>query len=315
MTKMQARLLASVAGLAVGFAANAALADQLLSGSVTSAMGQKLEGVQVSAKKEGSTITTHVYTDQNGEYFFPALPEGKYNVWAQVLGFQINKGSVDLSAGRHEDFKLAAITDPEERIKQLPPEMLVAALPDATPEDANIKKIFTNECTGCHTPGYPLQFKFDEAGWNKIINLMKVVPGTGVYPGPNAKASPIIEFNRKDLAAYLARARGPGETSMKFKDRPRPTGEAARVVWTTYDLPLSPVAGMGTEGVKTADAVNDGSDWSRGVTSKLGQMPHDGGMGLDGNIYFTNNNPNKLATIGKVDAKTGAVKWLKVDAA
>jgi hypothetical protein len=80
MTKMQAKLLASVAGLAVGFAANAALADQLLSGSVTSATGQKLEGVQVSAKKEGSTITTHVYTDQNGDYFFPTLPEGKYNV-------------------------------------------------------------------------------------------------------------------------------------------------------------------------------------------------------------------------------------------
>jgi len=313
MTKMQAKLLASVAGLAVGFAANAALADQLLSGSVTSATGQKLEGVQVSAKKEGSTITTHVYTDQNGDYFFPTLPEGKYNVWAQVLSFQISKGSVDLSAARHQDFKLAAITDPEERIKQLPPEMLVAALPDATPEDANIKKIFTNECTGCHTPGYPLQFKFDEAGWNKIINLMKVVPGTGVYPGPNAKASPIIEFNRKDLAAYLARARGPGETSMKIKDRPRPTGEAARVVWTTYDLPLNPDAGAGTLGLKNPD--NDGSDWSLGVTSKLGQMPHDGGMDFDGNVYFTNNNGNKLATIGKVNGKTGEVKWLKVDRA
>ena len=30
--------------------------------------------------------------------------------------------------------------------------------------------------------GYLLQFRFDEAGWNKVINLMKVVPGTGV-PG------------------------------------------------------------------------------------------------------------------------------------
>ena len=36
-------------------------------------------------------------------------------------------------------------------------------------------------------------------------------------------------------------------------------------------------------------------------------------MDFDGNIYFTNNNPNKLATIGKVNAKTGEVKWLKVD--
>src|SRR5258708_1663719 len=189
--------------------------------------------------------------------------------------------------------------------------MMVAALPDATPEEANIKKIFTNECTGCHTPGYPLQFKFDEAGWNKIINLMKVVPGSGVYPGANAKVSQIIEFNRKELAAYLARARGPGETSMKFKDRPRPAGEAARVVWTTYDLPLNPDAGPGTLGIVNPD--NDGSDWSMGVTSKLGEMPHDGGMDFDGNVYFTNNNPNKLATIGKVNlwasAPDGAVRF------
>jgi virginiamycin B lyase len=315
MTHVRSKMLASVAGLvALGLAAPAC-ADQLLTGSIASATGQKLEGVQVSAKKDGSTITTSVYTDQNGDYFFPPLADGKYRVWAQALGFQTATGAVDLTATRHQDLKLAAITDAEARYRQLPPEMMVAALPDATPEDANIKKIFTNECTGCHTPGYPLQFKFDEAGWNKIINLMKVVPGSGVYPGANAKVSQIIEFNRKDLAAYLARARGPGETSMKFKDRPRPTGEAARVVWTTYDLPLNPDAGIGTQGVKTADAVNDGSDWSRGVTSKLGQMPHDGGMGLDGNIYFTNNNPNKLATIGKVDGKTGEVKWLKVDAA
>ena len=51
----------------------------------------------------------------------------------------------------------------------------------STAEDANIKKVFTNQCTGCHTPGYPLQFRFDEAGWNKIINLMKRVVGTGEF--------------------------------------------------------------------------------------------------------------------------------------
>src|SRR3984885_8123637 len=305
MTHMRGQLLASVAGLAS--------ADQLLTGSIASATGQKLDGVQVSAKKDGSTITTNVYTDQNGEDFFPAMADGKYQVWAQALGFETAKSAVDLAGTTHQDFKLAAITDADERIRQLPPEMLAAALPEDTEADAQMKRIFHNQCTGCHTPGYPLQFKFDEAGWNKIINLMKVVPGSGVYPGANAKVSKIIEFNRKELAAYLARARGPGETSMKFKDRPRPTGEAARVVWTAYDLPINPDAGIGAQGVKEATAVNDGSDWSQGVTSKLGQMPHDGNMDFDGNVYFTNNNPNKLATVGKVNAKTGEVKWLKVD--
>src|SRR6516165_9093900 len=107
MTQIRNMLLASVAGLAMGLAAGGASADQLLTGSIASASGQKLEGVQVSAKKEGSTITTSVYTDQNGDYFFPPLADGKYRVWAQALGFQTATGAVDLKATRHEDLKLA----------------------------------------------------------------------------------------------------------------------------------------------------------------------------------------------------------------
>jgi len=191
MTQVRGKLLVSVASLVVaGFAATTASADQLLTGSVASATGQKLEGVLVSAKKEGSTITTNVYTDLNGEYFFPAMADGKYQVWAQTLGFKTAKGAVDLTATKHQDFQLAAITDPEERIRQLPSELLASALPEDTEADANIKRIFHNQCTGCHTPGYPLQFKFDEAGWNKVINLMKVIPA---LPGPNAKVNAIIQ--------------------------------------------------------------------------------------------------------------------------
>jgi streptogramin lyase len=81
-------------------------------------------------------------------------------------------------------------------------------------------------------------------------------------------------------------------------------------VWTLYDLQLNPDAGIGTKYV-----ANDGTDWTMGTTSKLGQLPHDGGLGLDGTIYFTVNNPNRMVTIGKLDPKTGAVKFIKADAA
>jgi streptogramin lyase len=300
-------LLASAASVIMMSGAQAA--DQILSGAIASATGQKLEGVTVSAKRDGTTITTSVYTDQDGNYYFPPMADGKYSVWAQALGFETGKGSVDLTANRKHNIALKAMTDKEAVIRQLPGELLVAALPEETPEDAAVKKIFTNNCTGCHSSGYPLQFKFDEAGWNKIINLMKVVPGSGVYPGAGAKASAIIEHNQKQLASYLARARGPGESSMKFTPRPRPTGEAARAVWTLYDLPLNPDAGIG---LQTKYNPNDGTDWSLGTTSKLGQMPHDGNSDSEGNLYFTLNNPNKQATIGKVDGKTGEVKYLKV---
>ena len=94
MTHVRGQLLASVAGLVLVGGMSTASADQLLTGSIASASGQKLEGVLISAKREGSTITTSVYTDQNGEYFFPAMADGKYQVWAQTLGFQTAKGAV-----------------------------------------------------------------------------------------------------------------------------------------------------------------------------------------------------------------------------
>src|SRR5258708_24536201 len=113
---------------------------------------------------------------------------------------------------------------------------------------------------------------------------------------------------KKQLPAYLARAGGGGESSREVAVRPRRGGEAARAVWTLYDLPLNPDAGIGTR-----YNPNDGTDWSLGTTSKMGQLPHDGALGLDGIIYFTCNNPNLGVTIGKVDPVTGAVKNLKAD--
>jgi streptogramin lyase/mono/diheme cytochrome c family protein len=305
MTNMRSILLASAALVITGFSAQAA--DQVLSGAITSASGEKLGGVTVSARLDGSTITTSVYTDESGNYYFPPLAAGKYKVWAQALGFETTKSEVDLSAAKRQNLTLTAMTDPERRWRQLPGEVMVAALPAETADDARIKKVFTNQCTGCHSPGYVLQFRFDEAGWNKIINLMKNVQNTGVMP-QNPKANEIIQHSQKELAAYLARARGPGESSVKVAERPRPSGEAARATWTLYDLPLNPDTGIGTKYNN-----NDGTDWSLGTTSKIGQLPHDGGMGLDGNLYYTVNNPNKYVTVGKVDTKTGEVKYLKVN--
>jgi len=308
MNTIRTMLLAGAAFLAAANAAHAA--EQVLSGAITSRSGQKLDGVTVSAKREGSTITTSVYTDASGNYFFPPLPEGKYRVWAQALGFEMSKETVELSRAQRRNFTLQEIADPERRFRQLPGEMMVAALPEATPEDARMKKIFMNNCTGCHSTSYALQFRFDEAGWGKIIDLMKVVPVTGVYPGPDGKANQVMARHQKPLAAYLARARGPGESSMKVAARPRPAGESARAVWTLYDLPLNPDAGIGTR-----YNPNDGTDWAQGTTSKLGQLPHDGALGADGTIYFTSNNPNRRVTIGKVDPVTGSVRYVKVDAA
>ena len=310
----KAQGLAGVAGaIAISLAAwmsPAAAADVVLSGAVKSGAGQAMGGVTVSAKVEGQSITTTVFTDDAGNFYFPPLPAGAYRVWAQALGFETAKAEIDSAATRRVDFALRPIADFERQVRQLPGEMLLAALPEDTEHDHQLKIIFRNNCTGCHTPSYVLQFRFDEAGWNTVIELMKRVNVAGVYQGPDGKANAILDYHQKELAAYLARARGPEESSLKIKPRPRPSGEAARAVFTEYDVPLNPDLNLGTP-----YQVNDGSDWTLATTSKWGILPHDAGMDLDGNLWFTSNNPNRVVTIGRVDAKTGQVRFLKVDAA
>jgi streptogramin lyase len=291
---------------------SAQAADVLLSGAIVSASGEKMGGVTVSAKPEGGTITTSVFTDEAGNYYFTPLPAGKYRVWAQALGYRTSKSEVDLSANRKHTFKLARLAHPEQAFRQLPGNMMLAALPDSTEHDRRMKRLVRNDCTGCHTASYALQHRFDEAGWNAIIDAMKNFNVGGTYVGKERAPAGLLDFHQKEIAAYLARARGPGTSAMKLKADPRPSGEAARVVFTEYDLPLDPDAGLPANFVQ-----NDGTDWSLGTPSVMipGWGVHDAWLDSAGNLWFTCNVPNQRTTIGKIDTRSGEVKLFKVPGA
>lgn len=269
----------------------------LLTGTVKSTSGEKMAGVTVSAKAEGQTITTSVFTDEEGNYFFPAAAPGKYNVWAQADRYETARAVVDSSGISHQNFALKPMKD---FARQLTGDQLIASMPDDTPEHIKMKDVFLHNCTGCHAPSYILQNKFDEAGWTSILNLMAKVDVLGLYQGPDTPEWPIIAYHKKELAAFLAEMRGPGPTAMKFKLRPRPTGEAARAIITEYQIPLPMTGGYPT---------NDGSDWSLGTPSKLNGVTgvHDSQSDLNGNIWFSYNDESRDRTVGKVDANTGAV--------
>ena len=286
-------------------------ADVLLGGSVASFMGEKLSGVTVSAKPEGGSITTTVYTDKAGSYYFTPLPAGKYRVWAQALGFRTEKTEVDLSSNKRQSFKLKHISDPEQLFRQLPGNLALDALPEDSEHDKRMKQLVRNGCTGCHTASYPLQHRFDEAGWNAVIELMKNANVYGSYVAKDRKPSSILDFHQKELAAYLARARGPGRNALKVKLGARPSGEAARVVIREYDLPLDPDASLPANYVQ-----NDGADWSLGTPSVMipGWGVHDSWLDDAGNVWFTCNIPNKRTSLGRVNTQTGEVKLFYIPA-
>ena len=92
-------LLALAAGaMTVGFTLAPVLAQtpMALSGQVSSAADGPMEGVVVSAKREGSTATISVVSDSAGKFGFPAsrLAPGRYSLAIRAVGVQISDWSV-----------------------------------------------------------------------------------------------------------------------------------------------------------------------------------------------------------------------------
>src|SRR5258708_31145009 len=70
-----------------------------LSGQVTSTEEGPMEGVVVSAKKDGSTISISVVTNASGRFAFPAarLEPGHYALKARAAGYELDGArSVDV---------------------------------------------------------------------------------------------------------------------------------------------------------------------------------------------------------------------------
>jgi streptogramin lyase/mono/diheme cytochrome c family protein len=280
----------------------------MLSGTVRSASGEALGGVPVSARPDGKTFTRTVFTDERGEYFFPPFEApfepGAYHVWSQAVGFERTKTAIDLGApgAARRDLVLKTIAD---FTNQLSGSEWLDALPADTHDDRRMKEIFRVNCTECHQPGLVLQNRFDEQGWLAMIEVMERATYHG-WPGMNGARRTTIAYHKAELAKYLARVRGPQPFPLKFTLRPRPSGDAARVVVTEYDIPTS----VGKQEL----AVMDGSNWAEGIVSGLHGTGgiHDVQVDNAGAAWLTDSVANDHRTIVKLDPKTGAVKGFKV---
>ena len=92
-----------------------------LAGTVTGADGTPMEGVAVSAKAEGVTMTTSVWTDHDGAYTFPQLEAGSYHVWAQAVGFDRPVAQDVITSGKttQQNFTLKPIQNFERQLSTI----------------------------------------------------------------------------------------------------------------------------------------------------------------------------------------------------
>src|SRR5499426_4631549 len=271
--------------LATGLAAGGAAAQNALTGIVSSSEEGAMEGVLVSAKREGSTITTTVVTDAQGRYSFPAarMEPGKYTISIRAVGYKLDSAkTLDVPAGSTgaADLKLG-------KVKTLVPQLsngewlLSLPVPDK-------QKAFLTMCVGCHTLQRVLTSTHDAPEFQQVfLRMARYSPGSSpthpqpLLPGPRGERPVVTGDAAKAAAEPLASVSLGNSEAIEYplKTLPRPIGRSTKVVVTEYDLP------------------------------RKNAMPHDVIVDRDGKVWYSDFGTQ---FVGVMDPKTGETKDIAI---
>jgi virginiamycin B lyase len=249
---------------------------QALTGVVKSDEEGLMEGVLVSAKRVGGTITVSVATDKTGCYVFPEdrLAPGKYNITTRATGYDSPNPPKVVTIGKspqEADLKL-------ERTKDLAAQLSWAEWLMSIPGTSAQKNMFY-ACVGCHTPQTITKSTHEAAEWPAIIVRMRMAGPASTVAHPVSvpyKVGP--SPNDPAFGEYLSSinlSHGRKTWDYELKTLPRPAGKATKVIVTEYDLPRP-------------DA-----------------LPGDVVRDEQGMIWYLD---FATATLGRVDPRTGATK-------
>jgi streptogramin lyase len=269
----------SLAGALVAAGAQAQTASPL-SGKVSSAEEGLMEGVLVSAKKEGSTITQTVVTNEKGEFSFPAgkLDAGKYNITIRAGGYTlVGPRAVDVTAsGASADIKVAKAQNLVNMISN-------AEWLNSVPGSVQQKE-FLNGCTGCHSLQRIFTSPHTPEEWQNTFRRMGTYApeSTPVHPqklvegGSRSERPRVADNLMKPASEFLASVNwnNPDRPEYELKTLPRPKGKATKVFITEYDLPRKEA------------------------------LPHDVIVDADGHAWYSDFG-NQF--VGELDPKTGKV--------
>jgi virginiamycin B lyase len=231
-----------------------------------------MEGVLVSARKAGSTITHTVVSGRDGRFAFPKgnLAAGRQEISIRASGYELD-GPAVADADARVELRLRRAKD---LAAQLTNTEWLTSMP-GTPE----QKRPLIECMSCHTYERIARSKY---GADELLAALKRMASyannsTTARPQKRAVERKFDEDALRKLADYLAGvnlSKG-GRWSYPLKTLPRPSGRATRVLITEYDLPRKTIA------------------------------PHDVRTDAQGMVWYSNFSENIL---GRLDPATGANK-------
>ena len=322
--------LAINALLASADALSAQTTAAALTGKVAAEQGT-LEGVLVSAKKYGATVTITVVSDKDGRYSFPAakLEPGQYSLRIRAVGYDLdNTKPVSVAVDKTTTVDLT-LRKTEDLASQLSNAEWIASMPGT-----DVQKGQLLNCVGCHTLERLARSNHNaDELMQVLLPRMQGYVNQSIPQHPQLRRAERLMEERGDQrvrvyrnnAEYLASVNlsTRSQWNYELKTLPRPSGVATRVVYTEYDLPretISPhdvvVDAAGTVWYSSFGEQNLGRlDPKTGKVTEFPIPEHKpgfptGALGLrsdrDGNLWLGN---MYQATIAKFDRKTETFKF------
>ena len=198
-----------------------------------------MEGVIVSAKKDGSTITISVITNAQGRYSFPAarLEPGRYSLQIRAVGYDLEgPKNADVAAGQpaSADLKLRKTRNLS---KQLTNAEWMMSVP-GTDDD----KLQLINCVSCHTLERVVKSSHDADEFVQVVARMNGYAQVSQPIKPQRRVDQSRAANPerfRKVAEYLATINLSSGMKHEFelKTLPRVKGRGTNVIITEYDLP------------------------------------------------------------------------------
>ena len=214
-----------------------------------------MEGVVVTARRQGAPFTVSVMSNAGGVYSFPRthLEPGAYDVTIRAAGYDLTRpGRVEVTPNTPAtlDLKLQETAD---LASQLSSREWLMSMPGTTEQKDKLAYQVVS-CAYCHTYERIVKSRYAAEQFVSVLTRMQTYFGDGTavsrsgrgrgqrneHPERAAQDPNYGGIPKTELAAYLATVNlSGGKTTWPYtlKTLPRPTGQATRVIITQYDLP------------------------------------------------------------------------------
>ena len=198
-----------------------------------------MEGVLVSARRAGATVTTTVVTDRQGHYEFPSarLEPGEYALRIRAIGYELEDAVTVPIRAHHASGADLKLRKASEIASQLTNAEWLASMPGTPEQMASMRG-----CAHCHTLDLVTRSRHDANQFVSVIERMAGYPPLAFPLMPQRTPAPRIgggavqaerqQQARRRQAEHLASinlSAGP-QWSYSLKTFPRPTGDATRVI-------------------------------------------------------------------------------------